>query len=375
MSYIKDHIQTTNIVDELQAWISAFVQRMHLFGEVEGIVLLSGVAKRDARPVADIFSDIDLAVFLNEPQVPLDVVDLRGYVLANQEKLPKWLPDYEFHIPVGNGIYREVNLHQMLYSYESRAGTIWSDAKKEAYAYTSRILYDKQGRIEQLISSKTVYDFVDRKNRLCRIAVQMPWYGWLNPERQLQRGFPVVAHYLLNEAIDLLVEGIYLINARFMPHPKWRLLVVDDLPWKPANFLANLSDILVVHGYSRMEIIQRMEKIKDLWDYIIDHALQEGIIPSDYEHYVATHISQNRQLRVRTLADEIVSVVKEILPGINSGHLRSFLDMELFESPSQFLHHLTGPDSNCPDYLVEDWKQLRPQESALRNKFLDFNIS
>lgn len=368
-SLIATHAQTENKVDELREWVWPLVQRLSTFPEVEGVVLLAGVAKRPYRAFADIYSDVDLAVFLNKPIVP-NGTELKPFVLDHQDQLPSWLPDYQFFVPLPSGGEREVNIHQLLYSYECREDVEWPESKKETYAYTSDIVYDREGRVRQLIATRTRYDFKARDERLAWLAVQVPWSGWRNPQRQLRRGLIMTAHDLVNEAVDLVVEGLFLLNSRYRPHCKWRLIIAEELPWKPPRFTDHIREAMLILSLDQADVERRMAAVQELWLPMLNRALNEGMIPADYERYVATHLSLNRQLRVETLADRIVAVIKGLDLPVDYDHLRAFINFSVIKSTAEFLEMLNDPTFEYPIFFQQDWVTLRLYRVHIRQALL-----
>lgn len=348
---------TPNIVAELREWAQPLVERLRAFPEVEGIVLLAGVANRPSRPFADRYSDVDLALFLNEPVVPPGV-RLKAFTLAHQDRLSRWLPDYDFSLPLSRRGRREVNLHQLLYSYECRDDVEWPEAKKEAYAYTSEVVYDRAGRVQELIAAKTRYDPQARNDRLARLAVQVPWSGWLNPERQFRRGLIAAAHDLVTEAVDLVTEALFLLNSRYGPHRKWRLLGVEQLPWKPARCLETIRHAMLVRSFDVADVRRRMRAVRRLWAPMLARATAEQLVRADAEHYVATHVSLNRQLRVTTVADEVVSAVTVLGLSLDPDDVRGLVDYLVLESPQDFSRLLGDPGFRCPVPLRRAWAAI-----------------
>lgn len=350
--------QGHNKANELREWVMPLISRLSGFPEVEGVVILSGVAQQPFRPVADIHSDVDLAVFLNTPIVP-DDVELKHFTIANQDRLPGWLPDYAFMVPVGPEDGREVNIHQLLYSYECRDDVEWPEPKQEAYAYTSDVVYDRSGRVRELIEKKTKYDFAARNKRMTQLAVQMRYSGWENPKKQIKRGLIGPAHDLVNEAVDLLVEGLFLLNNRYRPHRKWRLAIAHELPWRPAGYRDKINEALLVLSFDECDVMRRSAAVQEMWDPMLDRALELGIIPGDYDKYLATHISLNRQLRSETVADRLVTLVETLRLQIDPRRLRSFIDFAVIESEQHFLSVLDNDDFEYPAFLNDDWPTLK----------------
>jgi hypothetical protein len=316
------------------------------------------VARQPYRPFADSYSDVDLSIFLNTPVIP-DEMDLKAFTLAHQEQLPCWLPDYQFNVPLLPSGEREINLHQLLYSYECRADNEWPEAKKEAYAYTSDVVYDRHGRVRRLIEQKTRFDPEARTRRLTRLAVQLPWCGWLNPQRQLKRGLLMSAQDLLNEAVELIVEGLFLVNGRYRPHRKWRAVVAENLPWKPPRYAQLIKEATLIFDFDAANVERRIAAIRDLWSPLLAHALAEQMIPPNYEQYLATHISLNRQLRVETLADKMIAATRDLNMRVPDEHLRALVNLLVPESLEQFLQDLNDPSFDCPDFFLTELAKLR----------------
>jgi len=355
-----------NKVDELREWVMPLVNRLSSFPEVEGVAILSGTAKQSCRPVADSHSDVDLALFLNTPMVP-ENADLKRFTTSNQTVLPQWLPDYEFIVPVGQEVGREVNIHQLLYSYESRDDVEWPEAKKEAYAYTSDVVFDRVGRIQRLIQQKTRYDFSARNARFTRLAVQVRYSGWENPRKQLKRGLTAPAHDLVNEAVDLLVEALYLLNNRYRPHRKWRLMIARELAWKPAEFVKKIDEAMLVLAFDEADVQRRTLAVQEIWAPMLTRALECAIIPADYDKHLATHISLNRQLRCETLADILTGTIEALGIHVNWSGLRSFIDFAVIESPQHFLEVLGDDHFECPAFLSQDWLTLKLNRRVIQD--------
>src|SRR5262249_20900008 len=165
-----------------------------------------------------------------------------------------------------------------------------------------------------------------RNARFTRLAVQVRYSGWENPRKQVKRGLIAPAHDLLNEAVDLLVEALFLLNDRYRPHRKWRLMISQELHWKPVEFFTRIDDAMLVRAFDEGDVERRARAVREIWYPMLTRALERGIIPSDYDKYLATHISLNRQLKNETLADSLISTIEGLGIGIDGRRLRSFID-------------------------------------------------
>ena len=362
---------TQNAASEIREWILPFVNRLSSHSEIEGVVLLSGVAEQTYRRFADLYSDVDMAVFLNSPVVP-DGVAGKAFALAHQEKLPLWLPDYYFPVPLSSTTERRINMGQHFLTYESREDVEWSEGVKEAFAYTSEIVYDREGDVRRLIDSKIRYDEGKRNRRLVELSVRIPFCTLINPERQVARGFVETAHDILNEGVDLVVEDLFLLNRRFRPHRKWRLIIAEDLPWKPDGWSKSIRDAMIVLEMSGDDVKRRMTALDGLATQLVKRSIDEGAVPPDCLHCLATSIDTESQLRVTTVADEVVSLVNALGLPIDIGRLRALVNLQLIDSPQRLLDFLDDPSFECPSLFEGEWAVLKLNRSSIQHAMHTF---
>ena len=136
-------IKTKNIKPIIRKRIEEITEKLKSKPEVEGIVYLGGLANTEYKDFIDEFSDIDIGIFLN----------------VNRKNIPNWLQPFSFYIPVekqnGEEIIMEINMHQQILDEEEKND--WPDTKKEAYGYASEIVFDRNGKIKELIDRKTTF--------------------------------------------------------------------------------------------------------------------------------------------------------------------------------------------------------------------------
>lgn len=331
MSYI-DRIKTENIKSTLRERIIPYVKRLESLPYIEGILLMSGLANKPHRNFMDCFSDIDVTVFIEGSKSTFD------------KKC--FLPDFEFHIPINSRMV-EVNIQQLFIADESLKSNEWDEARKEAFAYTAELVFDRNGEVAKLIQEKIVYDEEYRKNRLSIILSQYLWLISINPLRLIERGFLLNAMYLLNEGIELLIEGLYLVNKRYRPHPKWRIEVMKDLAWLPKDFEVLFEKTFITTCISQESMMNRRSALIDLFEQLDKKVSEEELFGNHtYYEYACLRGYKDRQTK------EFYNV--SIMEGIKSD------DRQLFEGliNEYLINNLSGLKNIKREQLEKPYLEL-----------------
>jgi predicted nucleotidyltransferase len=115
------------------------------------------------------------------------------------------------------------------------------------------------------------------------------WYGkrkygyhWeLPPDVWVQRGSVSSAHGTVDQAYDMALQMLYLLNGRHVPDPKWRRFRAAGLAWSPEGF-AGLRD--QVEGGARDEpaYARRAEATVALVEGMVRHLEDRGEIEGDW---------------------------------------------------------------------------------------------
>ncbi|MBE0662550.1 MAG: sugar phosphate isomerase/epimerase [Bacteroidales bacterium] len=302
-------IKTKNIWTDARKHILEFAENLASKPEVEGVVVLGGLADTTFRRHIDDCSDLDIAVFINVPEA-LGYSNSKEFVRDKQEFLPEWLPEFQFYIPV-NKMMMEVNCHQLIYQIEISPDLQWDESKIEAYKFTGEVLFDRHGLIKDLIFNKTAFIAEKSNRKLIILAGQLPWYSWINPEKQLKRGYPEACHYLLNKALDLILEMVYNINDREKPHHKWLIQTSETLNWLPQNFLEIINEAIIIRNYTKKEIFRRIKIVKALGQAVINYGIDNNMIPKDSFKFTSLYLDHERQLLPITYADHLVNKIME----------------------------------------------------------------
>lgn len=295
------NVQTENIQNVVRERIKEFIERLKQFPEVEGIVCLGGMVNTGYRDFVDKYSDIDISIFLN----------------CDRNHLPDWLPTFAWEIPIelpnGRTQLIEVNLYQQIIDEEERCE--WDDAKKEAYAYSSEVVFDRNDRIQALINEKTPMTPEYRKLLLAHILARIDWNVIENPLREMERGFVQDGHILLNQGIENLVELVYTYNGKYKPHSKWAIAMTDSLPELPKDFKERLSKAMKIEEITAKDLYRRRKVLLGLVQEIEDKIKEEHIFDQDidyegYFYYESAHWPNDRQIKTKTRADEILEDAK-----------------------------------------------------------------
>lgn len=268
--------------------------------ETEAVVVLSNAAGATDRLPFDERSDFDVGLVLS---VPMATGEWRPEPSATYrlvyDRLPAWLPNFSFSVPVSRGANLEVNVHQLLFEYEADERTAWDDAKCEAYAGTGRVVFDRSGRFEALVRRKARDRNSTSSSRLVRIANRLEWDIEVLPRRQANRGELLAAHYIVTRAVDELVEACFLLAGRFLPNQKWRFFVLRRQGLLSAAEMAQLERALRCDPTSRPDLERRIIILSGLWASIRRRSPE---VPEDPDRvFAGTQV----QLAAATFADTV----------------------------------------------------------------------
>ncbi len=227
-------LKTKNIKNEIEVFINQFIDNLKTRKEVKAIILLGGLGKRS---FIDEFSDVDMSIVTTD---------------SDRSNFP--LP-FEFHTKFNNR-FIEFNIHQLILEEEIKDDNHWGEGKIEAYS-NAIIAYDPFGYANQILKEKAVFDEKKAYDRMIWIMQQYKWRGQIHSIRCYKRGCPEASHDLLNHCVELLLEAVFLLNGRYMPHRKWIFIFLDEL--KFGKSLKELfSKAMIVQNYSYESILERI---------------------------------------------------------------------------------------------------------------------
>lgn len=310
-----DRMKTQNIKDGVRERIMPIVDRLKKLPEVEGIVILGGLADTSYRNFLDKFSDADISVFISEDSCSKKN-KLSSFNKSKGINLPDWLPNYEFRVPINIPGYEgksiEINVYQSLIEKELKPETKWPESKREAYAYSSEVVFDRKGRIGPLISEKSKLEPEYRKDKLAHLLGRVEWMVNKNPERSIERGLYSNAHDMLNMGCEHLIDSLFLYNNKYTPHAKWRFEMSKDLPWKPKNYDKLMLEALIGKDFSPEDINRRRSILLEMGSEIEANCMKinlfDGLTAYDYEN---RHWETDRQLLSETFSDKTEKILRQ----------------------------------------------------------------
>lgn len=268
------NLKGENLASHHEAVAKEFVEEIAQFKEVEGVVLLGGAAKG----FADRHSDIDVVVFINEK-------------------------DFD-KVPRGERQYKGYDLDTIVLYYPSAKSKWWNMERRWAYS-SAKILYDPKGKIEMLLEEKIKFPKGEKRAILVEEIFFLAWYGinykegawrgydfFRKPEFWVDRGDVESAHYILNKALDMVLDILYIANDQLIPDEKWKFHFVHSLPWLPADFETKLREATLIKSMDPEDFKRRlialasiyketMEKLesetdlfpKNIYQYLLDHSI------------------------------------------------------------------------------------------------------
>jgi hypothetical protein len=169
----------------------------------------------------------------------------------------------------------------------------WSDKQRYVYAYETRPVHDREGRLAALCAAAAL-SRAEQEDRVFhhvkKLGNRGVTYGgrlgfeWLevrwddSPRLWVERGDLLSAHLRLNQALDLLVGLLFSINRQPVPSPKWRYHLVMELPWTPPDCAARLSALANADVGSEGDFERRLGVAVALLTEAVDRACANGLL-------------------------------------------------------------------------------------------------
>jgi Domain of unknown function (DUF4037) len=291
-----------------RAAVWPFIERLKAKPEVEGILIISSAAVGGDRATFDRDSDFDLTVFVASGIAANDVDGLSAAQARARHlaALPGWLPDFSFYVPVPWGEL-ELNVHQRVLEKDASPDATWDESMSEAHHLTVEVVYDRSGAIGELLARHTHRSADQWRDQIIRLVARLSWDLRRLPERQLGRGDPVAAHYMVTTAVEELIEIAHVLGRRFLPHRKWQFRSLRANGLATTQEIGHLSDALLCRDFSRTEFERRCAALHGAWASIRGR-LPAGL-PADAYQYYSARISTNRQLHPATVASQLAELL------------------------------------------------------------------
>lgn len=251
-----------NMLDKYVSTANRYIEKIKLNKDVIGIMHLGGIA----RGYADEHSDIDLALF---SMTPLNIT------------LGEQLTEEGYDLEIFNVVINDSWVN-------------WGPIQKEAYE-EGYIIYDPTGKVSEFINKALNYDDHYRVSEMLRLIFKIAWHGWIyTPFRQkyikgyhwilpedlwFQRKKEYNAYYLTQICVYDYIELLYVINRKWTPDYKWRLVKSFNLPLLPKEYESKIL-YLINESWNEFTWNKKREVFQSLIDETISTIIQD--MPDDW---------------------------------------------------------------------------------------------
>ena len=262
----------TPATKEKRSQLQEFIRvALEPFPELVGVVGIGSLATGRCRPD----SDIDAVIFFD----PLDL-----YIVPAEAI---WLPHADtFHSIFAEGEAIQatgipLDFLRLDYQLWARPEFDWPEARR-AELSQGWIAHDRDGRVAELIATRTRYD---DSLQLARLDDAVTWMdqhlNWDAPEQNWQALGPTIAHDRLQAAFQYMVGALFAYNRRWLPWRNRQMSALLALPWLPPHFedwvlVANNAPALDKMGYDR-----RVQALQTLFGDILRQLQQAGLYGDD----------------------------------------------------------------------------------------------
>ena len=231
------------IENKIDSYLSHMEQHYHSFIQegVLGITLNGGLA----RGFGDVFSEIDLTIYLTDEAF---------------EAYKKGTIRIHSGIIKIQGVIYDVKVVAL----QHEATRKWSPITELWDLSFAKIVYDTEGKIENFISEK-----LDKDNLAQTLSGTMFaawWHFKLACDIWLNRQDVYQGHFVLNEGLKPLLQSLYLVNQQYVPHEKWIVHHLRDLEL-PEEF-DTLIKKLMSQSYELVQLKERQIAFESVWTWI-----------------------------------------------------------------------------------------------------------
>jgi RimJ/RimL family protein N-acetyltransferase/predicted nucleotidyltransferase len=268
-----ERLKGDNVVAAHLAFASLLSKQL---AKVPGVQMVLGLGSI-ARGFADRWSDIDIAVLG------------KGKEMHSLWRGEKWFGEFDVDLFILD-IEREPPSHWDLARRQAISEAVILSASSSGLTRAiGNCVKPKRPELRKLI--------VERLFDLAWIGYAPPqWrgrtylgYQWSLPnDLWAQRGCLASAHSTVDQALDVLLEIIFLINGLLPPDPKWRRFLIDDVPWLPQNFEAHVEAV-EFGARSKHAFPARTNALLKLVQEVATYLEQRQLLPSDMYEYHLRH--------------------------------------------------------------------------------------
>jgi hypothetical protein len=273
--------------------------------DVQAVYILSSSAVTPTNSSRfDQESDFDVALVLD---IPMDSSEWRPQEAETYrllaDRIPSWVPNFLFHVPMPWG-QMEVNIHQLIFQYECDPRTVWPGDKCDVYLNKSEKLVDRGDRFAQLVERKVEAGHKQLARERDRLANRITWDIREMPLRQARRLGPEAGHYLLNMALDEVIDCVYAAAGQFTPNQKWKLPQLVQRSLVTPTQAGTLYEAIRCEPSSLVDLERRVDALEQFCDSVDGLVATGPAVPPIRKHFQSTI-----QLRANTCADLVSSAL------------------------------------------------------------------
>jgi len=253
-------IDAVNQLSSFRGHLDALLPRFITFQGVVGITLNGGLS----RGYADHLSEIDVTFFLTP----------EAFQAWQSGKAP---------IAVGITMLKEQMYDIKPVNYEAELTRTWDDVSLWDASY-AEILYDPNNLLHELYSTKL--GNIPDPSSAEGLMMSCWWYFELAGEIWIHRGDALQGHHILNQAVSVLVQALFVANREYIPHEKWLLHLSRSLEWRPAEWERRLREAMSTGALMVETLRERQAVIRGLWEEIDHHIIEK------YYPHLPVHVMQ-----------------------------------------------------------------------------------
>jgi hypothetical protein len=220
-----------------------------------GITICGGLS----RGYADELSEIDLNIYL-ENNVYEEWVSGMGPV------------------PHGDALWKDKYVDLDFLSFEKEKQEEWDLIKKWDASYNV-ILHDPEGKIEYLFNEKDIFTSEEKFRCVSEYFENCMYIGNLVTLQWINRGDPLAANQLINNAISSLIGMVFFMNDEYPAYEKWALNYSYSLKWLPRDWKKRIKEILLTKEITIEEAKRRrklfIDLYKDCWEKVVGSELKD----------------------------------------------------------------------------------------------------
>lgn len=261
------------------------INRLSQKPEVAGIIVHGSFATH-TRHESDATSDLDITVVVDNGVKESTSSDPRTYI--------PWLNFKSYQAISLVGAPLEVDMYYFDMVNDTRE---WDNAAREGYAYSSTVVYDRDGKVQKWLNKHTELTPELRSKNIAQLMCNANelFYNIFQNTTSL-----VDKRITLLKTVKNLLEVIFYINWEYPPDLKWRVSGSQSLNWKPSELITSLGKCSQTSSLPTM-----IGNIQRIFDIIWNKLAEEGLNCDSYQATPSTKKPVDNITRIARLFTRI----------------------------------------------------------------------